>query len=136
MKNISEAPLAEVLKLRQKVMWPDKEIDFVKIKDDEKAIHYGINEDGQWISVISLFYEKNGVQFRKFATLKEFQNKGYGTSLLNFVFYEAEKSKVSRIFCNARRGKADFYKKFGMIETEETFFKEEKEYVIMEKILK
>ena len=42
MKNILEAPLNEVLIIRQKVMWPDKDINYVKVEGDEKAIHYGI----------------------------------------------------------------------------------------------
>lgn len=136
MKNILEAPLNEVLIIRQKVMWPDKDINYVKVEGDEKAIHYGIKINDQWISIVSLFYEEDQVQFRKFATLKEYQNKGFGTELLTFVFNQIKESNVKRIFCNARREKTNFYKKFGMEETKEIFIKGGREYIIMEKIIK
>jgi hypothetical protein len=42
---------------------------------------------------------------------------------------------IKIIWCNARKNKIDFYRKFGMKETPMQFLKEGKEYVIMEKLI-
>jgi hypothetical protein len=39
--EIKEVGLELVLEIRQKVMWPDKPLSFVRIPGDEKAIHLG-----------------------------------------------------------------------------------------------
>jgi len=42
---------------------------------------------------------------------------------------------VKKIWCNARKNKGNFYKKFGLEETNTSFIKDGKDYVIMEKYL-
>lgn len=121
--------------LRHVVMWPEKEMDFIKLADDDAGIHFGLYVGERVVSVLSLFIEKEEAQFRKFATFLEEQGKGYGSQLLKHVIAEAEKRGVKRIWCNARSDKADFYKKFGLVETDSTFEKAGKTYVIMEKFL-
>ena len=82
-------------------------------------------------------FEKDdkSMQFRKFATLKEYQHKGFGTALLKYVLAFAEEQKTKRIWCNARTTAIGFYQKFGMVETDEKFFRDGIDYVIMEKEL-
>ncbi|MNO12372.1 N-acetylglutamate synthase [compost metagenome] len=124
-----------VWQLRHEVMWPDRELDYVKLEDDDHGMHYGLFGEEQLISVISLFIGGNEAQFRKFATRKEQQGQGYGSRLLQHVLDEAERIGVNRIFCNARSNKVAFYKKFGLIEVDGTAFsKGGKEYIIMEKL--
>jgi len=130
--KIKEITSEETLKIRQEVMWPEKSLEFVKVDGDEKGTHYGLFEDTKLICVISMFYRDKEVQFRKFATLTTEQGKGYGTKLLKFVFNEAFKKGVQRIWCNARTNKVDFYKSFGMKETNKVFSKNGIKYVIME----
>ncbi len=119
--------------IRQKVMWPDKSIEFVKVEEDKEGNHFGLFEGDELVSIVSLFYKNQEVQFRKFATLIEYQGKGYGTKLLEFVFKKAENKGVKRIWCNARCNKTAFYAKFGMKETAFFFTKEGVDYVVMEK---
>ena len=38
---ISEAPYEDVLGLRRQVMYPDKDIEFVKLPDDDRGLHIG-----------------------------------------------------------------------------------------------
>ncbi len=108
---------------------------YVKLTNDEKGIHYGLFVDSELISVVSLFIfpEQKTAQFRKFATLKNYQGKGYGSQLLNYVINEAKGQKITKIWCNARIEKIAFYKKFGLQETKHTFVKNNMLYVIMEK---
>ena len=124
-----------VWELRHQVMWPDKPFDYIKLEDDDLGIHYGLFKGSSLISVISLFIISDECQFRKFATLQQEQGKGYGSKLLNHVIKEAQNNDLKKIWCNARKNKLDFYKKFGLQETNASFIKDGKHYVIMEKFL-
>jgi GNAT superfamily N-acetyltransferase len=118
-------------RIRHKVMWPDRELEYVQLEDDDVGRHYGLFVGERLVSVVSLFIDQDEAQFRKFATLEAEQGKGYGSRLLRHVMEEAEHVGVKRIWCNARREKAAFYRKFGLRETDRTFEKGGKEYVIM-----
>ncbi|AKG37859.1 GNAT family N-acetyltransferase [Paenibacillus durus] len=114
-------------------MWPEMDLDYVKLKDDDEGTHFGLFEGEQLIAVVSLFVNGEEAQFRKFATLTSHQNRGYGSRLLTYMLGEAERSGVKRIYCNARSGKASFYEKFGFTVTEQTFAKGGKDYIVMER---
>ncbi|MDF2633606.1 MAG: family acetyltransferase [Pelosinus sp.] len=114
-------------------MWPEKDIEYVKLKDDDIGRHFGLFVSDELVSVISIFANRSSVQFRKFATLQELQGKGYGTMLLNFVLEEAKIRGAKIIWCNARKSKMDFYKRFGLEETGDAIIKAGIEYVMMSK---
>ncbi len=88
---IREASLDEVWQLRHEVMWPDQELSFVQLKDDANGRHFGLYVNDTLVSVISLFPEGTRAQFRKFATLREEQGKGYGSRLLAYTLEEARR---------------------------------------------
>ncbi|SES65280.1 Acetyltransferase (GNAT) domain-containing protein [Natronincola peptidivorans] len=123
----------ETWPLRHKVLWPNKGIEHIKLKDDDNGIHFGLFYEGNLISVISLFIDQDRGQFRKFATHHEEQGKGYGSKLLLHLIEEAKKLGVKVVWCNARKDKCDYYKKFGLAETEKVFSKDGTQYIIMEK---
>ncbi|MFC0214942.1 GNAT family N-acetyltransferase [Paenibacillus chartarius] len=133
MEEIRIIPKEQAWQLRHEVMWPDKELDYVKLADDEEGTHYGLMEEERLISVVSLFVQGTEAQFRKFATAVPYQNKGYGSMLLSYALGIAQAAGVKRIFCNARRDKAPFYEKFGLTATEQTFTKGGIDYVVMER---
>lgn len=114
-------------------MWPEKDIEYVKLKDDSVGRHFGLFISDKLVSVISIFENRNSVQFRKFATLQELQGKGYGTMLLNFVLEEVKIRGAKTLWCNARKSKVFFYKGFGLEEIGEAATKEGIEYVTMSK---
>ncbi len=124
----------ETLPIRHQVMWPTKPLDYVKLPNDDKGLHYGLFLDDTLISIVSLFIKDEEAQFRKFATLENYQGKGYGSLLLNEIIQVAGKKSLKRIWCNARTNKMDYYKKFGMVVTDSTFRKGGLDYVIMERI--
>ena len=113
-------------------MWPNKLIEYVALPNDENGRHFGLFVNGQITSIISIFTEGNEVQFRKFATLIEFQGLGYGTVLLEKIIDLIKKEGVRRLWCNARVEKSNFYKRFKLKPTDEIFKKDGIEYVIME----
>lgn len=121
--------------LRHDVMWPDRELDYVKLSDDDEGMHYGLFIDEELISVVSLFIQGHEAQFRKFATRNSHQGFGYGSRLLYYVLEEAGKAGVVRLFCNARSNKVSFYEKFGLKTTDIQFSKGGKDYVVMERFL-
>ncbi|RYY98580.1 MAG: GNAT family N-acetyltransferase [Chitinophagaceae bacterium] len=134
MIRIVEIPAAAAWPLRHRVMYPGLDFESIKLPDDDAARHLGLYEDDMLVSVLSLFLRGDALQFRKFATLQDQQGKGYGTKLLAHVLREAEAAGLRRVWCNARRNAAPFYKRFGFRETAETFFKDGYEFVVMERM--
>ena len=134
MPKIKQIKASETLVIRHKVMWPDKPFDFVKLPNDEKGRHFGLFVNEELVSIISLFVENNEAQFRKFATLDEFQGLGYGSILLKKIVDLVASDGFEKLWCNARVEKSKFYKRFGFKLTDRTYMKAGIEFVIMEKI--
>lgn len=131
--EIKQITASQTLDIRHKVMWPNKPIEYVKLPNDENGRHFGLLVNGKIISIISLFVENNEMQFRKFATLKEYQGLGFGTILLKNIIDLSKKEGIKRLWCNARSEKSKFYKRFNLKPTKVKFIKDGIVYVIMEK---
>lgn len=131
--TITEVPYNDVLQLRQQVMYPDKDIDFVKLPDDDKGLHIGVFVAGEPVSVMSIFMEGREVQFRKLATRNDMRKKGYASALMKWLIDYAKDVKLDRLWCNSRVNAVDFYKKFGFEETDKRFTKDGYDFVIVEK---
>ena len=130
---IQEIPIDAVLQLRQKVLWPDKDLEFVRTPNDHQGVHLGVCIEGQWVSCISLFLEANDhAVFRKFATLPDFQNKGYGSQLLHYSFNYLQQLGIITISCSARVEKQSYYQKFGMQPNGYPYLKNGLYYILME----
>ena len=113
--HISPVPIEEVLNMRQAVMYPEENLDFVKLEEDDHGKHWGLYYNEEVLSVISVFEQSDGsVQFRKFATRTDIQGQGYGTQLLQFVMDWAAAHNKKNIWCNARQSATALYKRFGM----------------------
>ncbi|MDC3417404.1 GNAT family N-acetyltransferase [Aquibacillus salsiterrae] len=131
---IAEIDKEKAWQIRQEVMWPQKDLDFVKLAEDENGSHFGLFTDNdRLVSVVSIFFINESCQFRKFATVESEQGKGYGSTLLNYVLVEAKKQGAKKIWCNARLNKVDFYRRFGLEVTHSHFKKAGESYIIMEK---
>jgi phosphoribosylformimino-5-aminoimidazole carboxamide ribotide isomerase len=133
--EIKAANLEEVWALRREVMYPEEEISFVQLDDDDKGLHLGLYNKSELVSVISLFIRNGDLQFRKFATRKTEQNKGFGTTLMDKVFAIAKEKKCKSVWCNARRDATRFYTKWGMMESGNSWMKYGIEFIIMKKEL-
>ena len=129
---ITDVNYDDTLRLRHEVMYPEKDVDFVKLPNDELGLHIGILEKNELVSVMSLFIENRTVQFRKLATLQRLQRKGYATVLMQWLIDYAKDMKLDKLWCNARKESVNFYKKFGYVETGNSFEKNDHEYVVME----
>lgn len=131
---ITEAEYDDVLKLRQQVMYPDRDIDFVKLPTDNVGLHIGIIENNELVSVMSLFIEGRDVQFRKLATRKDQQGKGYASILMQWLIDYAKDMKLNKLWCNSRKEVAGFYKKFEYVQTDKKISQNGYDYIVMERI--
>src|SRR5690242_10195159 len=131
--DIKQVPLSDVWAMRQSVMYPQESISFVQLEDDNTGTHLGLYDQGELVSVISLFEKSKSVQFRKFATKTNKQGLGYGTALLQYVMNHAQATGKANIWCNARTSAMSIYKKFGMQPTGATWEKWGFEFIKMEK---
>ena len=134
--SIEQIAPAATLRVRQAELYPLMLLKKLQLEEDEDGIHFGLFHDDKLISVVSCFEKNDGnIQFRKFATIKEFQNQGFGTALLKYILAFAEEQKMKKIWCNARTTAIGFYQKLGLKETDLRFSKDGNDYVIMEKEL-
>lgn len=120
-------------------MWPDQPLEYIKLDHDASGRHFGLFLGTALVSVISVFIDDQSAQFRKFATVVKYQNKGYGSLLLNHVIKYLMDEDIDFIWCNARKDKVAYYQRFGLYATDQVFTKNQQAYVIMKlntKILK
>lgn len=117
------------------VMYPDLDFEKVILPNDDEGIHLGLFDNNTLISVVSLFRSGNSMQFRKFATLTEYQGKGYGSELLQHLINFSKNEGCAQIWCNARQNASGFYSKFGFSLTNKTSSANGHDYVVMERTL-
>lgn len=122
--------------IRQRELYPDFPLSEIKLKEDYYGIHLGLFTDNKLVSIVSLFEKDSSTsQLRKFATLKEYQGKGFGKTLLASAMDLVKQQGKSLIWCNVRVSAIGFYKKFGFKETDKAFTRKGIDYIIMEKEL-
>lgn len=131
--TISEVPYQEVLLMRHRVMYPDKDVEYVKLPEDDKGLHIGVYEDDRLVSVMSVFLHGREVQFRKLATDRDMQGRGCASALMKWLIDYTNDMKFDRLWCNARVNTAGFYEKFGYEETDNRYSKDGYDYVVVEK---
>lgn len=122
-------------RIRHAAMYPDLPFDSVKLPDDFNGIHFGLYADHILTGVVSLFSVGDIYQFRKLAILPASQKSGYGSHLMEYVIDFCQVQKATKLWCNARVNAKEFYFKFGFQETQEIFFKDGYDFVVMELIL-
>ena len=83
---IKPVSLDTVYKIRHIAMYPNDSCEIVKVKGDDDAQHLGYFLDDTCVSIISIFKNNETIQLRKFATLPNYQNKGYGSKILMTCF--------------------------------------------------
>jgi N-acetylglutamate synthase-like GNAT family acetyltransferase len=136
MIKIKDISSEETLLIRQKVLWPNEIIDYVRIDNDNEGYHYGLFLDEILVSVISVFIKDGQARFRKFATLNDYQNKGYGSILFQHMLNETMINGVDRIWCDARLDATKFYSKFNFNNfSDDIFYKGNISYTVMEMLL-
>lgn len=130
--EIKTIKASDTWQIRHDVMWPDQPYEFVQLEEDDAGFHFGVFEDDKLVSIVSCFVEGKEMQFRKLATLEEYQGKGIASYLLEHILEFAKSKDLKKVWCNARSNKKSFYEKIGLIDTYKTFVKAGQEFTIME----
>ena len=133
--EIKSIEASQTWQIRHEVMWPEQPFEFVQLEEDNLGLHFGVFDQEKLISIVSCFVVDDEMQFRKLATLEEFQGKGSASRLLHYILKLAKEKNLKKVWCNARTNKKSFYEKFGMKDTLKTFIKANQEFTIMEIIL-
>ncbi|HJY12393.1 MAG TPA: GNAT family N-acetyltransferase [Flavobacterium sp.] len=129
--EIKAIEASETWEIRHRVMWPDQPFEFVQLDED----NFGLFDKEKLVSVVSCFIVDDEMQFRKLATLVDYQGKGIASLLLNHILKLAKDKGLTKVWCNARNNKKSFYEKFGMVPSGKTFIKSDQEFLIMEILL-
>lgn len=116
-------PPEEVLPLRSSVLRNGKAYDFCGFDEDTRpeTFHLGLidESDNTPKSVLTAFPQARdgfagiGYQLRGMATHPDFQGKGLGNQLINFLIVYLRGQKVSYVWCNARKAAFRFYQNVG-----------------------
>lgn len=113
---------AQVMPLRCAVLRPNRPVAVAQFPDDDAPTtrHFGAIRDGQVLGIASLFRaemaERPGltaIQLRGMATAPEVRGAGFGRALVLACVDFAKASGVEILWCNARTGAVDFYRKLG-----------------------
>lgn len=148
--RIRSIEVKDTIALRHSVLWPDHPVSYVSLPEDAGGLHFGAflpaHNDETPIGIISLFIdpiptdqgdlktELRAARFRKFAVDPTHQGRGVGTMLLEHVFSVAfSELLVEKVWCDARLTSVEWYQKRGMLSFGETFYKENLEYIRMQK---
>ncbi|QNL52334.1 GNAT family N-acetyltransferase [Olivibacter sp. SDN3] len=121
--TIKFIPPAEVLPLRSLVLRNGKLYGLCVFKEDERpdTIHLGMIDEGdnEPKCILTAFpqkkdgYEGIGYQLRGMATHPDFQGRGLGNQLVNFLAVYLKGQQVSYLWCNAREIAFRFYQNLG-----------------------
>ncbi|MDX1440452.1 MAG: GNAT family N-acetyltransferase [Rubricoccaceae bacterium] len=94
--------------------------------DTPEALHVGAFHDGKLVGIASIYPElppeehRNKIpagkafRLRGMATTPEVRGLGYGRQLLEFCFDHMQKHNAPILWCNARIGAQEFYKRLGL----------------------
>jgi len=94
----------------------------------EDTFHFGVMRDGKPIGIASFFANSNAsikssnpVQLRGMATSSAARGIGAGKALVRFAIGHFREKGHDVLWCNAREGAVDFYKKLGFAVVSDRF---------------
>jgi phosphoribosylformimino-5-aminoimidazole carboxamide ribotide isomerase len=121
--NIRKISAEDTLPLRRDVLYPHESLAAVKVDHDEDGLHFGVFDQGQLVTVVSLFLGRDSAQFRKLATAPSAQGKGFGKAILAHLVDICKKEKIKLLWCNARDTAETFYDRLGYTTKGDYFIK-------------
>ncbi|MDR6566973.1 1-(5-phosphoribosyl)-5-[(5-phosphoribosylamino)methylideneamino]imidazole-4-carboxamide isomerase [Chitinophaga ginsengisegetis] len=130
--NIRKISADDTLQLRRDVLYPNESLDAVKVDHDADGLHFGVFDQGQLVTVVSLFLGRDSAQFRKLATAQAAQGKGFGEAILAHLADICKKEKIKLLWCNARDTAVTFYDRLGYTTKGDYFIKGGITFVRME----
>lgn len=86
---------------------------------DDISIHFLVTQDDQLIACARL---KPDGQIGRMAVLAAHRNQGTGSSLLQFVLQQADKTKLDKVYLHAQETAISFYEKHGFTAVGDIFY--------------
>ncbi len=86
---------------------------------DDTSIHFLATHDDQPIACARL---KADGQIGRMAVLAAHRNQGTGSSLLQFILQQADKTKLDKVYLHAQETAISFYEKHGFIAVGDIFY--------------
>lgn len=120
----------KVLQLRNEIMHPSQNLDYVKSKNDINGVFCLIQKDEQIIGSASWVVNQENVVIYKVCIKNEYQGYGYGKKLINYIINQTSSLKLP-LTLDARYSQHKFYEKFGFVKTGEVFIKYELNFIQM-----
>ena len=106
----------------------DPELEYDEF--DDSANHYLLYYNDIPIATARWRQTKNGIKLERFATLKEYRNKGIGGNLVNYILKEVIPLKKT-IYLNSQLKAVSLYERFGFVKEGEIFKEAEIEHFAM-----
>lgn len=129
--NVIELHWQDTIAIRHEVLWPNKAPEFCRVAGDNDALHFGVSINNQIVCVASLYLKAGSARLRKFATLSEYQGKGVGSFMLNYLVNKLKEHEVNYLWFDARESAVSFYQRFGFKANGALFYKNEIPYYKM-----
>lgn len=131
--QVVELTAQQTIPIRHKVLWPNELPEYCMLDGDDKALHFGVSIDDKLVSVASIYMDSDpsSARLRKFATLTEYQGKGIGSHLLNYIIQILSKRSITYFWFDARSSAVNFYQGLGFQISGELFYKNKVSYYKM-----
>jgi len=109
--------------IRNKVFVIQQKVDPKLEYDDyeESAIHYLAYNENTPVATARWRHTENGIKLERFATLKEYRNKGIGAAILKEVLKDVHPQPAT-IYLHAQLPAVKFYEKYGFVKEGEIFY--------------
>jgi phosphoribosylformimino-5-aminoimidazole carboxamide ribotide isomerase len=130
--NIRRINADDTLQLRRDVLYPNRTLTEMKMDHDAEGLHYGVFDQDQLVTVVSLFPGQESAQFRKLATAAAAQGKGFGKAVLAHLADFCRKHHIGLLWCNARDTAVSFYDQLGYTPVGDFFIKDGITFLKME----
>ncbi|WP_420861281.1 GNAT family N-acetyltransferase [Algirhabdus cladophorae] len=121
--HIKPVPVDEVLELRQRVLWPEKSLESVRVNGDAAAYHLAAFQDQIVVGVGSFYTDGAGARLRKLAVEPSCQGKGIGGQLVQTGAAHLRENGIEVLWCDARQTALAFYRGLGFTIDPEAFTK-------------
>lgn len=130
--KISTISWEQTIPLRHSVLWPNKPKEYCHVDGDSEGLHFGVFFGDVIVCVASIYLTEDRARLRKFATDEAFQGQGIGTKMLEHIVQTLARDHVKSLWCDARESALGLYKRFGMSQYSERFYKADVAYFKME----
>lgn len=103
--------------------------------NEENCIHFGVFDGNELIATALLVPQISFGKMQRVGVIRERQNQGIGSLLLDFVEKEAMHRGIATIYCHAHEQAVPFYAKHGYESDGPYFFEHGIKHVKMHKFL-